>query len=143
MAGRSPTQIVFRLTVRRDSDVTEARLRVRELGARYAFSPRAIEALAIATSEVVRNVVVHAGEGELLLGTVEEGARRGIVVVARDEGPGISNLEAAMQDGFSTAGSLGFGLPGARRLVHELDIQSGLEGGTTVVLTQWDDEPPR
>ena len=137
MGEHSPPRIVFRLSLSRDSDVAEARLRVRELGARLGFAVSAIEALATATSEVARNVVVHAGEGELLLGVVEDEGRTGIVVIARDDGPGIGDVEKAMQDGFSTAGSLGLGLPGARRLVHAFDLRSAVGQGTTVTLTHW------
>jgi serine/threonine-protein kinase RsbT len=68
---------------------------------------------------------------------VRDGERPGIVVVARDEGPGIPDVEQAMQDGYSTGRSLGLGLPGARRLMDEFDLQSQAGEGTTVTMKKW------
>lgn len=90
------------------------------------------EALATATSEIARNAVVHAGEGELTIGTVQNGGRTGVVVTARDAGPGIANIGEAMLDGYSTGVSLGLGLPSARRLVHEFEIRSVPGEGSAV-----------
>lgn len=137
MASASLRRVVFRLPLRVDSDVAHARGRLRELCAQYGFSSTAMEALAIAASEVARNVLIYAGDGEMLLGTQHDGARLGIVVIARDDGPGISNVEAAMRDGFSTGKGLGLGLPSAQRLVHEFDICSTVGHGTTVTLVCW------
>jgi serine/threonine-protein kinase RsbT len=110
---------------------------VRELCARHGVPSQAVEALATATSEVARNVIVHAGEGELALGTQQDAGRLGIVVIARDDGPGITDLDAAMRDGFSTGHGLGLGLPSAQRLVHDFEIRSMVGGGTTVTLIVW------
>jgi serine/threonine-protein kinase RsbT len=136
--GTSP-QIVFRVLMRDESDVAQARLRVRDLAVGRGLPASAVEALATATSELARNLIVHAGGGEISMGTVRSPGRAGLVVIARDSGPGIADIEQAMRDGFSTGTGLGLGLPSARRLVHEFEIQSLVSEGTTVMLTMWSD----
>lgn len=130
-------RLVFRLPLRDDSDLAEARLRVRALCAGYGFASSTIEGLATAASEVARNVLVHAHDGELCGGTTHRDGRVGVVVVARDSGPGIATIADAMCDGFSTRGGLGLGLPSARRLVDDFEIHSLVNAGTTVTLTMW------
>jgi serine/threonine-protein kinase RsbT len=137
MTAEPTRAIVFRLPLRHESDVAHARRHLRELATAQGFRSNSVEALATATSEVARNVIVHAGDGEILIGTVREAARLGIVVIARDKGPGISNIDEAMRDGYSTGSGLGLGLPSARRLVHEFELQSVVAEGTTVTLTVW------
>ncbi len=92
-----------------------------------------------AGSELARNIVVHAtgGRGEVRVEQLDGGRRRGVRAVFVDEGPGIGDLDAALTDGFSTAGSMGLGLPGARRLVDEMTIDSASGAGTTVEITKW------
>jgi serine/threonine-protein kinase RsbT len=114
-----------------------ARQRGRELAAAAGFSSADQTLLATAISEVARNIVNYANHGEILLSSPEETGRRGLVIVARDEGPGIRDVELAMRDGFSTANSLGVGLPGARRLVDEFEIVSTVGVGTTVTMKKW------
>jgi serine/threonine-protein kinase RsbT len=92
--------------------------------------------IATAISEVARNIVSYAKQGEIVLSLVE-GSRRGIKVVARDQGPGIPDVERAMQDGYSTGGGLGLGLPGAKRLMDGFSIVSEVGKGTTVSMTKW------
>ena len=123
------------------SDVVVARQRAREAAARQGLSAAATEALATAITEHARNIVVHAGAGEIGSATMIEGRRRGVTVTAIDAGPGIADLDLAMQDGFSTTGSLGFGLPGARRLVDEFAIESTVGAGTRVTLRSWTAKP--
>jgi serine/threonine-protein kinase RsbT len=93
--------------------------------------------IATAISEIARNIVSYAGRGSVLFSRIERQGRRGIEIVANDNGPGIANIELAMRDGYSTGKSLGFGLPGARRLVDELEIVSTVGVGTTVTLRKW------
>ena len=121
-----------------ESDVFVARRRARELALDEGFAEAGAAAIAIAVSEVARNIALHARGGEILLGV--EGARegrRGIVVVARDDEPGIPDVEAAMTDGFSTRRGLGLGLPSARRLMDEFTLESSVGKGTTVVMRKW------
>ena len=122
------------------SDVDWARRTVLELAERERFTPKRAGALATAVTEIARNIVVHAGRGRISFAPVTDGARRGIVAVASDEGPGIPDIARAMQDGFSTQGSLGLGLSGAKRLVDEFEIESLAGAGVKVVLTQWNED---
>ena len=141
MVAESSRHIVFRLPLRVDSDVANARARVRQLCSDQGFSTSETEALATATSEVARNVIVHAGEGELLIGRVSSAARAGVIVMALDHGPGIADIELAMRDGYSTGTGLGLGLPSARRLVPDFVLESVVGEGTTVTLTLWRGKP--
>ena len=123
-----------RVTIRDDSDLVIARQRIREIGARVGLPESAIEAIATAATEIARNIVIHAHRGELVIGAITQSDRSGLEVIARDDGPGIADVGAAMTDGYSTKGSLGLGLPSARRLVDEFEIQTRIGAGTTVVL---------
>jgi serine/threonine-protein kinase RsbT len=123
--------------VREDADVAIARLRARELARTAGLSHAGIEAVATAVTEIARNIVVHAGCGELMLAIVRERARRGVTVVARDGGPGIADIAEAMRDGFSTARGLGLGLPSARRLMDHFELTSQEGRGTVVTMTKW------
>jgi serine/threonine-protein kinase RsbT len=134
-AGTSGSSI--RVSIRDESDVGVARRRARELSVRAGLSDASVEELATAVTEIAQNIVVHAGSGELLFAVASDGERLGVVVLARDDGPGIADLAAAMSDGYSTAKGLGLGLPGARRLVDEFDLTSSPGRGTTVTMRKW------
>ncbi len=121
-----------------DADIVLARQEGRRLAAALAFSSSDLTVIAAAISEVARNIVEYAGRGEIVMTLIERNGRQGIGVVARDEGPGIRDVHLAMQDGFSTSGSLGVGLPGARRLMDEFDIASEVGRGTTVTMRKWE-----
>ncbi len=86
---------------------------------------------------MARNVVKFAVRGEVLVHEVTQDGRHGVTVVVRDVGPGIPDIELAMQDGFSTYAGLGLGLPGARRLVDEFEVVTEARRGTTVTMTKW------
>jgi serine/threonine-protein kinase RsbT len=127
-----------RIAIESDADVVTARQRARELAADLELSSTDQTLLATAISEVARNITHYAKRGEVLLRVVrDENGRSGIEVVASDEGPGIEDIERALQDGYTTGGGLGLGLPGARRLVDEFRIQSTPSVGTTVTLVMW------
>ncbi len=126
-----------RIPIATDADIVIARQHGRGLAESLGFSRTDATLIATAISEVARNIVVHAGRGEMEITATQSGKRRGVVVVARDEGPGIPNIEQAMQDGFSTARSLGLGLPGSRRLMDEFEVVSEVGRGTTVTMTKW------
>jgi serine/threonine-protein kinase RsbT len=123
--------------VEREVDIVVARQKGRELASAIGFSGTDQTLLATAISELARNIVSYAGTGDVALGEITEGGRRGIVVVARDEGPGIADTDLALRDGFSTGNSLGVGLPGTRRIVDEFEIESTPGAGTTVTLKKW------
>lgn len=120
-----------------DADVVAAREKGRELSAQLGFSSIDLTLIVTAISELARNILLYADRGEIVLRLDNDDGREGIVVVARDEGPGIPDLELAMRDSYSTGNGLGLGLPGARRLMDEFAIQSEVSKGTTVVMKKW------
>jgi serine/threonine-protein kinase RsbT len=127
-----------RIAIESDADVVTARQRARALAVGLDMPSTDQTLLATAISEVARNITAYAVRGEVLLELVRDGrGRRGIRVVARDEGPGIADLERALTDGYTTGGGLGLGLPGARRLVDDFDIETAPGEGTTVTLVKW------
>src|SRR5712691_11522754 len=123
-----------RLEIRSEHDILSARQRGRELAAELGFTGSELTIVATAISEIARNIVQYAGRGEIAFALVYDGETRGLVVVARDEGPGIADVTQAMQDGYSTGRSLGLGLPGARRLMDEFAVDSEVGKGTTVTM---------
>jgi serine/threonine-protein kinase RsbT len=133
--GRSRDDDV-RVAVRRDADIVAARQAARDLATRLGFSPTDITLIATAVSEVARNIVRFADSGEVVVAELGE-PRCGISIVARDAGPGIPDVEQALQDGYSTYSGLGLGLPGARRLMDEFAVVSEIGRGTTVTMTKW------
>ena len=122
-----------------DADIVVARQKSRELAVHLGFSPTDSTLIATAISELARNIVLYAKHGEIIVGAVQNASRHGIVVIARDKGPGIPNIEQAMQGGYSTSRSLGLGLPGVKRLMDQFDIVSSLGKGTTVTVRKWRD----
>jgi serine/threonine-protein kinase RsbT len=126
-----------RIAIESDADVVTARQRARALAVGLDMPTTDQTLLATAISEIARNITAYAVRGEVLLDVVQEGTRRGVRVVAQDDGPGIDDLEKALTDGYTTGGGLGLGLPGARRLVDEFDIQTAPGEGTRVTLVKW------
>ena len=120
-----------------DAELVPARGEGRALAERLGFSRTDATLIATAISEVGRNILVHAGSGEIILSPLYEDGRCGLEVVARDEGPGISDVDAALRDGYGARGGLGLGLPGAKRLMDEFGIVSRLGAGTLVTMKKW------
>jgi serine/threonine-protein kinase RsbT len=127
------------IEIRGDAGVVSARVGGRLLATDLGFLMADVVAIATAISEVARNIVNYADTGTVELIALSTAGRRGIQVVAHDDGPGIADLAMAMRDGYSSSGSLGLGLPGCRRLMDELEIDSGTGNGsgTTVVMRKW------
>lgn len=119
------------------ADIVVAREQGRILGKAVGFSIIDLTIIATAISEVARNILIYAKHGEIILRQIKEGQRNGILIIAQDNGPGISDLALAMQDGYSTRKGLGLGLPGTKRLMDEFEIFSEIEVGTTVKLKKW------
>ena len=126
-----------RIPITHESDIVTARRASREVAATLGFSSGELAVVATAISEIARNIVSYAQRGEIELELVERNGRRGIRVVARDEGPGIRDIHLAMRDGYSTSRGLGLGLPGAQRLMDEFEIASQLDKGTTITMIKW------
>ena len=127
----------LRIAVTADVDVVTARQRGREVAAQAGFSSGDQTVIAAAISEVARNILNYAKRGEVQLSVVTNGDRQGVIIVARDQGPGIPDVQRALEDGYSTSGGLGLGLPGARRLMDDFDIASVVGQGTTVTMRKW------
>jgi serine/threonine-protein kinase RsbT len=133
--GDEPQSVI---PIESEADVVTARQRAREMAGAVELTSTDQTLLATAISEVARNITTYAGRGEVLLSVIKDDhGRAGIKVIARDEGPGIENLELALQDGYTSGGGLGLGLPGARRLVDDFSIETAPGQGTTVTLLMW------
>lgn len=134
---QAPGRAESRVPILSDADVVVARQRGRELAAEAGLSGTDLTVVATAISELARNIVLYAGRGEMVLSVVQSAGRQGVEVVARDQGPGIADVDRALQDGYSTGNGLGLGLPGTRRLMDEFVIESALGKGTTIVVRKW------
>ncbi len=127
----------IRVPIRSDHDLIPARAQGRTMALDLGFQRTDATLIATAISEVARNIVVHARHGEVVMRAVSDGGRQGLVVTAVDEGPGIPNIDAALSGGWATRDGLGLGLPGARRLMDEFQIESMPRRGTTVTMSKW------
>ncbi len=125
------------LPIQTDKDVVLARQRGREIAAQIDFSSTDLTLIATAISEIARNVVRFADHGQMRIRIIEDPTRRGVLIVARDIGPGIPDVRRALEDGYSTYGGMGLGLPGSRRLMDEFQIASEVGKGTTIMMTKW------
>lgn len=127
-----------RVPIQTEPDVVAARQLVRAVATEENFSLLARTRLATAVSELARNIIRYAnGDGEMSVEWVVSGGKEGIRCVFVDRGPGIADVEMAMREGYSTGRSLGQGLPGARRLVDSLDIETELGVGTRITIVAW------
>jgi serine/threonine-protein kinase RsbT len=126
-----------RVSIRSDADIVVVRQQGRTLRARLGFSSSDLTLIATAISELACNIVSYATRGEIILRLVQRAGKPGIMIIARDKGPGIPDIARAMQDGYSTGNSLGLGLPGTKRLMDEFDISSRPGQGTTVTIKKW------
>ena len=126
-----------RVRVHSDADLVTARAEARAMAERLGFPRPDPTLIATAISEIARNIVMHAGEGEIVLAPFEDADRYGMVVTAVDQGPGIRDVDAALRDDVSGRGGLGLGLLGARRLMDDFDLESDPETGTTVTMRKW------
>jgi serine/threonine-protein kinase RsbT len=125
------------ITIASDVDVVSARQHGRELAAEVGFSAGDQTVIAAAISEIARNILNYARRGAITFRIVLDGDRSGIIIVASDQGPGIPDVPRAMQDGYSTSGGLGLGLPGARRLMDDFEVVSAPRQGTTITMKKW------
>lgn len=126
------------IALKSERDISNARSQVRVIAAALGFRLIDQTRLATVASELSRNVVKYGGGGQLIAQpTLETDGRSGLRLIFEDKGPGIENIDAAMRDGFSTGGGLGFGLPGSKRLVDEFKIESEKGRGTRVTIVRW------
>jgi serine/threonine-protein kinase RsbT len=127
----------IRVPVESDTDIVAARRKGRALAAGLGFSSSDATMVATAISELARNIVLYAMRGEIRFHLESHGEHPILVITARDEGDGIADVRQALQDGYSTSGRLGVGLPGVKRLMDELEISSTVGRGTVVVVKKW------
>ena len=120
-----------------DVDIVLARQQGRTMAGSIGFGATDATLIATAISELARNIIMYAQKGEVMMHSVETAHSRGILIVARDNGPGIRSIQDVLRDGYSTSGGLGLGLPGVRRLMDEFAIESELKRGTTVTVKKW------
>jgi serine/threonine-protein kinase RsbT len=124
-------------TLHRSDDVVRVRQVVRGWAVELGFSLVDQTKVVTAASEVARNTVTYGGGGTARLEVVQDRGRRGLRVVFEDKGPGISDVEQALQDGFTSGTGLGLGLGGARRLSNDFAIESRVGEGTRVTIVRW------
>jgi anti-sigma regulatory factor (Ser/Thr protein kinase) len=129
--------------IRADSDVMAAVVSATDFARSLEFSETQSRALGTVVSELATNIVKYADRGHVSLEEVAEKGLTGIQVRVADRGPGIPNVHQALQDHYSSSGTLGLGLPGVRRMVDEFDVQSEVGKGTTVVVRVWREKPNR
>jgi serine/threonine-protein kinase RsbT len=125
------------LDVRTSEDVVKIRQEVRNRTAAAGFSLVDQTKFVTAASEIARNTIDHGGGGLARIETLLAAGKRGVRLIFEDQGPGITDIKLAMQDGYSTGGGLGMGLPGSKRLSNEFFVESTPGEGTKVTLVRW------
>ena len=126
-----------KIPIASDEDVVPARARGRAMAGEIGFSRTDSTLIATAISEVARNILTHAGCGEIMLAPSVDDRRCGLMVEARDSGPGIPDVDAALREGYGTGDGLGLGLPGVSRIMDEFEIETAVGRGTRVQMTKW------
>jgi len=123
--------------INNSDDIVAARKAGHQLALDLGFSLTDVTMIATAISEIARNITSYAGRGAVRVTVADREGRKALVVRAEDEGPGIADIERAMEDGYSTGRGLGMGLPGARRLMDRLIVESKVGRGTAVEMWKW------
>lgn len=123
--------------INNSDDIVAARKAGHQLALNLGFSLTDVTMIATAISEIARNITSYARRGTVLVSVADREGRKALVVRAEDDGPGIADIERAMEDGYSTGRGLGMGLPGARRLMDRLIVESALGHGTVIEMWKW------
>jgi serine/threonine-protein kinase RsbT len=137
MSDSASSDAIFAVQITDGTVLTELRRRISDAAKGLKFGLVETTKLLTATNELARNIIVHAGAGNVRLEAVREGHRSGLRLCFEDSGPGIANIDLAMQDGYTSGKGMGMGLPGTRRLVHEFSIESEVGRGTRIVIVMW------
>lgn len=127
----------MKISISRDIDVAYAALSAKNYAKEIGFSKMVQYMISTAVSELARNIFVYAKKGNIHLAIVEKHSKRGIEVVAEDTGPGIDDVEKALQDNYSTGGTMGVGLPGVKRLMDDFQIKTNNAHGTKIIIKKW------
>ena len=125
------------ITIIHESDIVAVRKSVRDTATALGFGITDVTRIVTATSELARNVYTYAGSGTTRLRRLYVDGRIGIELTFDDDGPGIADVEQAMEAGYTTGSGLGLGLPGAKRLMDEIDVRSNVGKGTKVIIKKW------
>ena len=127
----------LRIIIRDDQSLTAAVLEATRLAKETGLSQVAAQQLATVTSELARNILKYAGRGQVELEALEHRGRKGVRLIVSDRGPGIEDIEQAMAEHYSTGGTLGLGLSGAKRMMDDFSITSQPGQGTRVEAVKW------
>ncbi|WHX38798.1 anti-sigma regulatory factor [Mesobacillus sp. AQ2] len=127
----------FVININNEFDIVLARQKGREVSKELQFGGVDQARITTAISELARNIYLYAGSGQITIQVLNENGRKGIQITAADNGPGINDIRMVLQDGFSTSGGLGAGLPGVKRLMDSFDIDSKPGSGTKITITKW------
>ncbi|MGA9227023.1 MAG: anti-sigma regulatory factor [Mesobacillus sp.] len=125
------------ININNEFDIVLARQKGREVSKELQFGGVDQARITTAISELARNIYLYAGTGQITISVLEESGRKGIHISAVDNGPGINDIRMVLQDGYSTSGGLGAGLPGVKRLMDSFDIDSMPGTGTTISIIKW------
>lgn len=120
-----------------ESDIVVVRKQVRIAATDMGFGVTDVTRIVTSASELARNILRFAGQGRVEISTVNSSSATGLNLSFIDRGPGIADLNLAMQEGYTTGGGLGLGLPGSKRLMDEIEIETEPGKGTTIVITKW------
>ncbi|GAA5528443.1 serine/threonine-protein kinase RsbT [Herpetosiphon gulosus] len=125
------------ITIQSDLDIVAARMAARDMAKAMGFGAIDQARIATAISELARNIYLYAGEGTVTVSEIQQGLRKGLQVVCEDQGPGIEDISLVMQDGYTTSKGMGMGMPGAKRLMDEFEIESVVGEGTKITCRKW------
>jgi len=125
------------INIKYEWDIVEARQLGRDIARGLGFGTVDQARITTAISELARNIYLYAGQGKMCFEVIENVNQKGICLIALDEGPGIKDISLVMQDGFTTSGGLGTGLPGVKRLMDEFDVKSEVGKGTKIETIKW------
>lgn len=128
------------INIEQESDIVTARQVGRTMSKLFGFGTITQSRIATSISELARNIYLYAGAGTITISPIEREGMIGLQITANDSGPGIPDIRQALDDGYSTSGALGAGLPGVRRMMDEFEIHSTLGEGTRVVVVKWSDQ---
>ncbi|MFI8715522.1 anti-sigma regulatory factor [Brevibacillus brevis] len=128
------------INIEQESDIVTARQVGRNMSKLFGFGTITQSRIATSISELARNIYLYAGAGAIIISPIEREGMIGLQITANDSGPGIPDIRQALDDGYSTSGALGAGLPGVRRMMDEFEIHSTLGEGTRVVVVKWSDQ---
>jgi serine/threonine-protein kinase RsbT len=127
----------IRVPVRDETGIAWSVMEARKAAMAIGFDETICQMIATAVSELANNIIKYAGRGEVLMDRIVAGSRTGMEIIARDKGPGIEDIQKAMEDHYSTGGTLGLGLPGVKRMMDEFELTSQPGKNTTVTIRKW------